>query len=48
MLLLEKAYAKVYGSYEKLMSGVVGNAFRDLTGAPSIVLTIEPDKKSCC
>lgn len=35
VLFLEKAYAKVYGSYEKIVSGLSGEAFRDLTGAPS-------------
>jgi calpain-15 len=34
VLLLEKAYAKVYGSYEKIESGLAGHALRDLTGAP--------------
>lgn len=34
MLLMEKAYAKVYGSYENIDSGDPSNALRDLTGAP--------------
>ena len=34
VLLLEKAYAKVYGCYANIESGLIGNAIRDLTGAP--------------
>lgn len=31
--MLEKAYAKVYGNYEKIESAWSGDALRDLTGA---------------
>ena len=31
---MEKAYAKVYGGYDKIESGLAGHAMRDLTGAP--------------
>ena len=34
VLLLEKAYAKLYGSYDKIESGLAGHAIHDLTGAP--------------
>ena len=34
VLLLEKAYAKMYGSYEKIEAGATGKAIRDLTGSP--------------
>ena len=34
VLLLEKAYAKLYGSYDKIEAGLAGHALRDLTGAP--------------
>jgi calpain-15 len=34
-MLLEKAYAKLYGSYSSIEAGLAGNALRDLTGAPS-------------
>ncbi len=34
ILLLEKAYAKIFGSYEKIESGFIEHAIRDLTGAP--------------
>lgn len=35
VLLLEKAYAKIYGSYHKIESGLSSCALKDLTGAPS-------------
>ncbi|KAL4507217.1 hypothetical protein ABPG72_002010 [Tetrahymena utriculariae] len=33
-LLLEKAYAKLFGAYDKIESGLAGHAIHDLTGAP--------------
>lgn len=36
VLLIEKAYSKVYGSYKKIEAGLTGNALRDLTGSPYI------------
>lgn len=33
-MLLEKAYAKVYGSYKNIEGGNPAIAMRDLTGAP--------------
>ncbi|KRX05713.1 hypothetical protein PPERSA_09853 [Pseudocohnilembus persalinus] len=38
VLLLEKAYAKVYKGYNQIVSGLTGNAIRDLTGAPAVYL----------
>lgn len=35
-MLMEKAYAKLYGAYDKIESGLTGEAIRDLTGAPYI------------
>ena len=34
VLLIEKAYAKIFGSYHKIESGLATNAMKDLTGAP--------------
>ena len=33
--LLEKAYAKIHGSYERIKSGHSSDVLRDLTGAPT-------------
>lgn len=41
VLLIEKAYAKIYGNYKKIEAGLTGNAVRDLTGAPYIYLDNE-------
>lgn len=41
VLLIEKAYAKVYGSYKKIEAGLTGNAIRDLTGAPYFYINNE-------
>jgi calpain-15 len=41
VLLLEKAYAKIYGNYEKIEAGLAGNALKDLTGAPYEYLVAE-------
>jgi len=34
VMLLEKAYAKCFGAYDKIEMGLAGHALRDLTGAP--------------
>lgn len=34
VMLLEKAYAKIYGSYQAIEFGVTGLALSSLTGAP--------------
>lgn len=36
--IIEKCYAKIYGSYHKIEGGIPEHALRDLTGAPSIIL----------
>lgn len=33
-MLLEKAYAKIFGTYDRIEAGLTGDAIRDLTGAP--------------
>ena len=35
MLLLEKAWAKLHGSYARIESGLCYQTLRDLTGAPA-------------
>lgn len=37
-MLLEKAWAKLHGSYERIEAGFAENVLRDLTGAPSEVI----------
>lgn len=43
VLLLEKAYAKLYGSYHNIVSGQTTVAFRDLTGAPGEYYNFKKD-----
>jgi hypothetical protein len=40
-MLIEKAYAKAYGGYYKIHSGILSEAFRDLTGAPPRLYKLE-------
>ena len=42
VMLLEKAYAKIYGNYEKITNGMSGKAIHDLTGAPYENMDIIP------
>ena len=35
VIILEKAWAKLHGSYERIESGLCSEVMRDLTGAPS-------------
>jgi len=37
-MILEKAYAQLYGNYQVLEVGHANDALRDLTGAPSTYL----------
>lgn len=41
--LLEKAWAKLHGSYERIEAGFPQNVFRDLTGAPAITYVADED-----
>ncbi|KAJ9458739.1 Calpain [Diplonema papillatum] len=45
-LLVEKAYAKLYGSFASVRGGSLGEALRDLTGCP--VLSQAPKDKEPC
>jgi len=36
VLVLEKAWAKVYGSYQRIEAGTCGEALYPLTGCPTI------------
>ena len=38
VILLEKAWAKLHGNYERIEAGFAENEMRDLTGAPSEVI----------
>ena len=42
VMILEKAWAKVYGSYERIERGTSNGALRDLTGAPTVTYKFEP------
>ena len=41
LLILEKAWDKIHGSYERIEAGLDHNVMRDLTGAPSFDIDIE-------
>ena len=47
VLLIEKAWAKLHGSYERVEAGFAESVFRDLTGAPTDSYdTMVPDDDS--
>lgn len=46
VMLLEKAYAKTYKGYKKIILGFAGDALKDLTGAPSEYIDLEDEKTS--
>ena len=43
VIILEKAWAKLHGSYERIEAGFAHEGMRDLTGAPSYDLDIEEE-----
>lgn len=44
VLFLEKAYAKIHGSYDRIVGGWSNLAMRDLTGAPGYSYVIDKEK----
>jgi calpain-15 len=45
VLLMEKAWAKLWGSYARIESGVCRESMRDLTGAPTRSFSLDRDEK---
>ena len=45
VLMLEKAWAKLHGSYERIEAGHAHNVMNDLTGAPSFDVDLEEEKE---
>lgn len=43
VIILEKAWAKLHGSYERIEAGLAHEVMRDLTGAPSYELDMEEE-----
>jgi len=43
VLILEKCWAKLHGSYERIEAGFSDNVMTDLTGAPAFDLSIEDE-----
>ena len=43
VILLEKAWAKLHGNYERIEAGFAENVMRDLTGAPTEVIETEEE-----
>ena len=44
VIILEKAWAKLHGSYERIEAGHAHEVMRDLTGAPSYDIEIDEDE----
>ena len=42
-MLLEKAYAKLFGTYRNIVGGTIDNALRDLTGCHTCLIDIQND-----
>jgi calpain-15 len=43
VLLLEKAYAKLHGSYKNIVGGLPHEAMMDLTGCPTTTFSFKED-----
>ena len=43
VIILEKAWAKLHGSYERIEAGFAHNVMRDMTGAPSYDLEVDQE-----
>lgn len=43
--MMEKAWAKVHGTYERIEAGQCSDAMRDLTGAPSYHFNMQTDSE---
>ena len=43
VLLIEKAFAKIHGSYKAITGGVPSEALGDLTGCPTLSLQLSDD-----
>ena len=43
VIILEKAWAKVHGSYERIEAGLAHEVMRDLTGAPSYDVDVDEE-----
>ena len=46
MCILEKAWAKIHGTYERTISGNVGDAYLIMTGAPVHVIDVDVEFNS--
>ena len=46
VMIIQKAYAKILGSYERIESATEAEVLNDLTGAPSFVLNTIDDLES--
>jgi len=44
VLLLEKAYAKIHGSYRNIVGGLPHEAMMDLTGCPTATFSFKDEK----
>lgn len=43
-MLLEKAWAKIYGSYDNIEAGLCRECLHDLTGAPTMTIWTDEER----